>query len=577
MGEETERFETMGMIVGPVLEESLDDYMMKRDVEALDRKLGDLKAIKPISSIMLINRDGLVKVSTDKTLLETSLAEADLRCRRCHEPGKRWIIMRDKAVFRWIQPVRNKIECTGCHDPAHKNNGVFIIDFSLAELETHVSRDLLSGILIFGMALAVSGVISILLSKSLVGTRLGAIIQKIRRFKDGDYSTRIPPEGSDEITELTVSFNEMADSIAAREREKDILFKQVSRSQKEWQNTFDSITDLISIHDGEFNIIRANKAFSEYFGVVPGEVINKKCHEFFHASGLPSEGCPHKITMKEGKPVVAELANPVTGRTFRIATFPFHFEEAEFQGTIHIARDITDEKEKELRLIISERLASLGQMAAGIAHEINNPLAAIAGCAEGLLGRVKKDKFDRELFENYLKIIEEEILRCKNITTGMLSFARKATYDRKELSINEAVDKTLEIIGFQGRLHGVRVTKDYSQSLPHVRGSEGELRQVFLAIMTNALDAMEDEGTLTVSTGTEDGKVVVSIGDTGPGLAPEVAEKIFDPFFTTKSDRGGTGLGLSIAGKIISGHGGGIRVISERGKGATFKISLPAA
>jgi signal transduction histidine kinase len=224
---------------------------------------------------------------------------------------------------------------------------------------------------------------------------------------------------------------------------------------------------------------------------------------------------------------------------------------------------------------MSERLASLGQMASGIAHEINNPLAAIAGCAEGLLNRVEKDRYNPELFRNYLKIIEEEILRCKSITTSMLSFVRETTYEKKMVDIAEMLDKTLEIIGFQGRLKDVEVHNDYMAGLPLVHGSEGELRQVFLSVITNALDAMNDRGTLTIRTGTDGKAVFIKIGDSGPGIPPENINRIFDPFFTSKSAAGGTGLGLSIAGKIISNHKGKIDVVSRENEGAVFTITLP--
>jgi signal transduction histidine kinase len=158
---------------------------------------------------------------------------------------------------------------------------------------------------------------------------------------------------------------------------------------------------------------------------------------------------------------------------------------------------------------------------------------------------------------------------------------RKAAYEKKSVDLNHILDKTLELIGFQGRLKEVEVIKQYRGKLI-TRGSEGELQQVFLAIVTNALDAMEDKGSLEFATWiSPDGPtgrrttIYIKISDTGPGIPPELTAKIFDPFFTTKADKGGTGLGLSIAHKIIKDHKGSIVVTSERGKGATFTITLP--
>jgi len=265
-------------------------------------------------------------------------------------------------------------------------------------------------------------------------------------------------------------------------------------------------------------------------------------------------------------------------------TFGESDEPVRMFGTV---QDITDKKEQEIRLIMSERLAALGQMASGIAHEINNPLASIAACAEGLLNRLKKGRFEKELFQNYLDIIVQEIARCKVITTSMLSFVRETIYEKKEIDIHNVLDKTIELIGFQGRLKDVSVIKKYHGILT-AHGSEGDLRQVFLAIVLNALDAMEDRGALTLETGIcpsasnaksnepgEGGSIFIIISDTGTGIPPGLTEKIFDPFFTTKSEKGGTGLGLSIANKIIKDHKGYIHVTSEKGKGAAFRIVLP--
>jgi len=367
---------------------------------------------------------------------------------------------------------------------------------------------------------------------------------------------------------------------AEEEREKLIVdlrnvLKTVSRSQKEWRDTFDSITDMISIVDKDFTILKANKAFSAYYGLQPPDVINKKCYELIHDGDSPVPNCPHRTTMAEKKPSGEEIFDKRTKKTFRIFTFPYNSPDGEIIGSIHVMRDITDDKEQEMRLITSERLAALGQMASGIAHEINNPLASIAGCSEGLLSRVKKGQCDNALFESYLSIIQEEVFRCKSITTAMLSFVRKTTYEKQAINPGEALDKTIEIIGFQGRLKNIEIVKKYHEPSPVIHGNGGELRQVILAVITNALDAMNDKGTLTLETEARENNAIIRISDTGEGISPEIITRIFDPFFTTKAERGGTGLGLSIARKIVANHNGHIDASSTPGQGTTFTITLP--
>ncbi len=366
------------------------------------------------------------------------------------------------------------------------------------------------------------------------------------------------------------------------EREKLIIELQtvlniVSHSQQEWRNTFDSITDMIAILDKEFTIVKANKAFAAYFGLQPQEVIKRKCYELMHEGSSPIPNCPHHTTLTQKIAAAEEFLDKRTNRLFRVFTFPYHSPEGEIIGSIHISRDITEDKEKETRLIMSERLAALGQMASGIAHEINNPLASIAGCSEGLMTRARKGNWDAKLFESYLGIIQEEVFRCKSITTAILSFVRKSSYEKKEVSLNGLLDKTLEIIGFQGRLKDIEIQRRYQPEGPVIRGNEGELRQVFLAVITNALDAMYDKGCLVLETAAQEESSVIRISDTGSGISPENMLKIFDPFYTTKAERGGTGLGLSIARKIVANHNGTIQAVSDPGQGTTITITLPSS
>ncbi len=364
------------------------------------------------------------------------------------------------------------------------------------------------------------------------------------------------------------------------EREKFVmelqyLVAQVSRSEKEWSDTFDNIQDPICITDREYRIIKANKAFAAYVGKSFSSILNQKCYELVHESRDPYTDCPHHRIQETGIAADVQQVDPINKRTLVTTHFPYLNPDGAPGGTINIVRDVTQEREREMRFIMNERLASLGQMAASIAHEINNPLAAIRGCAEGLLNRVNQGHFEPALFKKYLEIIEEEIARCKNITTGMLSFVRKGSPDKKTIDVHEMIDRTLEVISLQGRLKEVEVVRGYTQGNLTVYGNEGELRQVFLTVITNGLDAMDDKGALAIETVAEEEAVNIRISDTGGGILPEQINRIFDPFYTTKAANGGTGLGLAITKKILVDHHGDIRVTTELGRGTTFSITLP--
>ncbi len=353
------------------------------------------------------------------------------------------------------------------------------------------------------------------------------------------------------------------------------LMNEVIRSQKEWRDTFDSITDMISIHDTNFTILKANTAYAAYLGLKPREIIQKNCHALFpHGTSTPLLGCSPQRTGADAMPVIEEVVDAHTQRTFNVSTFPYYSPQGDIIGSIHIARDITERKKYELQLIVNERLASLGQMASGIAHEINNPLESVMISAEALLMRMDRGQYDQAIFKKYLQIVDDEVLRCREITGNMLSFARRTSVERSSVDVHQVIDSALKLIGYQGRLKQVEVEKVY-QVRPLIRGNEGEFRQVIVALVINALDAMENKGTLTIETGIQADNAYIRISDTGPGISPENLTKIFSPFFTTKAATGGTGLGLPIAQKIIAGHQGSIQVASEQGHGATFTITLP--
>ena len=228
-------------------------------------------------------------------------------------------------------------------------------------------------------------------------------------------------------------------------------------------------------------------------------------------------------------------------------------------------------KEKSAQLIQSEKLASLGLLASGVAHEINNPLASIMLCAERLR--------DKDLDSGTAKIKLDEIITqveiASNIVKNLIDFSRQSKPETTQININMLIEKTLEMVPFEFRVRGIHVEKDYMANLPEFNGDPNQLGQVFLNIFVNAIQAMPDGGNLTVSTFCEDRYIKVSISDTGNGIREEDLNRIFDPFFTTKKVEEGTGLGLSICLGIVERHGGHIEVESKVNVGSTFTISLP--
>jgi signal transduction histidine kinase/putative methionine-R-sulfoxide reductase with GAF domain len=258
--------------------------------------------------------------------------------------------------------------------------------------------------------------------------------------------------------------------------------------------------------------------------------------------------------------------------------------------TVVLVEDVTRAKRLERQMLLAERLTTAGRLAAGVAHELNNPLATIAGCAESLLERTRDLKLDatEELgdLRAYLATIEEEAYRCKEITGTLLQFVREPGSRREPTDLNALVVRGVELLAHQSRFATSTVVTELDPDMPEVNANEGQLRQVILGLAANGLEAMDGRGRLTIRTRlagddvsierTAVKEVIIEFADEGPGIAADVLPRIFDPFFTTKPPGQGTGLGLAIAQGIVADHGGRIEVGSKPGESAVFRVVLPA-
>jgi len=221
----------------------------------------------------------------------------------------------------------------------------------------------------------------------------------------------------------------------------------------------------------------------------------------------------------------------------------------------------------------------VGRLAAGVVHEINNPLATIAACAEALESRVEEGSFESseaaDDLNEYLGLIKSEAFRCKSITTGLLDFSRLRTGERHKIDLGEILRSSANLISHQKRGGNIAFALDIEPDLPTVNADGGQIQQAVIALATNAIDAMPDGGTLTFRASSKANRVAIEIADTGVGIPTEDLSKIFEPFFTTKEVGKGTGLGLAVCYGIITDHGGRVSVRSSVGKGTTFTILLP--
>ncbi len=351
--------------------------------------------------------------------------------------------------------------------------------------------------------------------------------------------------------------------------------ERLLRAAEEWRTTFDSITDLVSIHSKDFQLTRVNKAFADACNMKPKELIGKHCYEVMHGTNEPIPNCPLKKTILTKKPATADYFEPLLGVHLEVTTSPIFNNAGHVETAVHVARDITGRKQMEEQLIVTDRLASIGELASGIAHELNNPLTSVIGFSQLLLEQDTPEDIKEDI-----EIVHREAQRAAEVVKNLLTFARKHPPAKQPVNINEVIENTLKLRAYEQKVNNIRVNIRLAPDLPEVMADNFQLQQAFLNITINAeyfmLEA-HNRGTLTITTKKSGDMVIISFADDGPGIAPENLGHLFDPFFTTKEVGQGTGLGLSICHGIMTEHGGRIYAKSKPGKGATFIVELPVS
>jgi PAS domain S-box-containing protein len=356
------------------------------------------------------------------------------------------------------------------------------------------------------------------------------------------------------------------------------LFEQVIEGKRVWEQTFDAIADGISIQDNRFRITRANRSFASLVGLTPRQVIGRKCYETVFSRTEPCDNCPHAHVIAGAQMTPGEAYESQIGEQyFHISTYPLKDANGGISASVHVMKDITEQKILQEQLIRSERLRALGEMASGVAHNFNNLLAAILGRAEIALMQAG----DARVVDS-LNVIRQAAVDGAQTVRRIQDYSRiRKDIDSSLVNLNEVVLGAIELSKpkwkDEPQRRGVNVELSTQiRPVPFVTGNPSELREVFLNMIFNAVDAMPVGGKLTVRTGVEGNRIMVQIEDTGQGMSEEVQQRIFDPFYTTK-DRLGNGLGLSIAYGTITRHGGEIKVRSVAGEGSTFIIYVPKA
>lgn len=362
--------------------------------------------------------------------------------------------------------------------------------------------------------------------------------------------------------------------VTTRIQELETLVETISRSKKIWEQTFDVISDPVLIIDSDYTITRANRATAHAAGIDVRKIVGHKCYEVFAGSNAPCAKCPVAKTRSTRETHRVELDPFPTQRQYAANAFTLDQHHNGRDETVLHYLDITDSKQLQKRLMQNEKMAAVGTLAGGIAHEINNPLGGILAFVQLAMRELEQE----HEVQADLKEIEEAALRCKTIVRNLLDFSRQGFDDEMgAVQLNEVVLKAMALAKINARDHNVQMTSTLDENLPFIRGNHGKLQQVIINLITNAVDAMRKTGgeiSLVTSCSPDRRKVLLKVKDSGTGIDKQSLDKIFDPYFTTKGQGEGTGLGLSICYGIIKEHKARIDVESKLGLGTTFTLQF---
>jgi two-component system NtrC family sensor kinase len=338
---------------------------------------------------------------------------------------------------------------------------------------------------------------------------------------------------------------------------------------------FDNLPAGLYIIDPQYQLIVVNKGRAQRAGQLPQALVGQPCYQALFNRSDPCIDCRVLETLQTGQTTQRNERRWATGEEpseWEISSYPILDEKEGVMQAILLEQDITDQQRLESILAQSEKLAAVGQLAAGVAHEINNPLTAIIANAQILHRELPPD---HDLQES-VDLIARAGARATQVVRNLLDFARKEDYSLGLTDLNETLDRSLELVQHELLARGVRLEFTPDPNLPPILASQDHMQSVWLNLLLNAIDALDKSpAEIKIATRREGNEIQVSVADNGKGIPPERLTRIFEPFYTTKAPGRGTGLGLSVSHRIVKQHGGHIRVESQMGVGSTFTVILP--
>jgi signal transduction histidine kinase len=564
-----------------VLRVVLEEQMTGGDLKPLRRVVDDLGHEPNIVWVGVVNAQGRVRISSDPRALDLVTDKSSAECRVCHDrpPGDRLrsvTLLRDSGeVLRTTTPLLNRPACQRCHGDEQRINGMLIVDRSLDPLHKAILSSRAQ--VVAGSAAAVLALLLTLgpAVEWLVLARLRRIREAARELGRGNLQSRAPEMTSDELGDVARDFNAMADALSS-------ALARLGGERQQLEELVNGISDGVVLLDVGLKLVTANRAFQARLPAGAPATAGTTHATVARAAGFEAADCASSVAERalaseQLEKEIVRVPGEDGDRVEEIYAQPLRDGGGRITAVIEVWRDITHRTELEAGLEQSERLAAIGMLASGVAHEVGNPLAAIATAVEGLLRRMEQPGgSDPAEVKEYLEIVRRQVFRCRDVTERLLGFARIPTRELSTVDAAEAAREVLALVVHQARAQKVEVRSMLATPAPVVAEAL-LLEQVFLNLVVNALQAMPSGGVLTVAAREVRDAVVVTFEDTGPGIPERVRRSLFRAFRRHRPDGQGTGLGLFLSEALLRRCDATISAESEPGKGAVFAIRLKRA
>ncbi|MCB9871635.1 MAG: HAMP domain-containing protein [Planctomycetes bacterium] len=557
--------------VNQLLQTSLENAMLKRDLEGLRVIVERLGQQAHIDSVFITDRGGEIRFANTPSLLGGRHPPPR------GEPFTEFVTnAAGRKVLRSVNPVANQPVCETCHGSSAENprNGTLYVEYDAAPIVEQARRTTL--VLMGAGAIVV--VLNIAGGWWFIRRNVLAPIQRLtgasRRLTAGDLGARAALPGVDELSELGHSFDRMADELKTR-------IDEGHRQREFLQQLVDAIPDGVRVITPDYRVILVNKAYREQLKLTADEGLDEPCHARSHGSSEPCPPtlvtCPVRELRARAEPVKALHRH--LDRDGRALDVEIHasrmrgfVDGAQTTLVVESIRDLS----KEVQYSHDQKLSELGKLATGVAHEIYNPLTSVRLALQSFAAERRASDGSEEL-EEYLEIVDREIDRCISVTERLLKLGMAPDEHSELVDVTTAVEDTLSLVRWE---MGSRAITLRTELAPDARilGSDSQIRMLTLNLVQNAIHAMPSGGTLVVATRVDPEHVVVEVRDSGVGIPREQLSEIFHPFYSRRADgTRGAGLGLPIVRAILERCGGRLEVESEPGRGSTFAACFPSA